>query len=399
MNATANDAANSVRKPEGPVSDWQWQMSNRVCSVDELASRFPQLAITDGMRVAAERYPFAVTPYYLSLIKEPSPADPIYRQCVPDARELIEGNELAPDELEESSTYSPVRGLVRRYTDRAVCLSTSMCPTYCRHCTRKRLVGRPQFQPTPAELDEQARYVREHPEIKDVIISGGDPLAMTTEQLEAVLARFRPIPSVDIIRIGTRAPVTLPMRVDEELCAMLERYQPVWVNTQFNHPREITPASAAACERLLRHGIPVCNQAVLLRGVNDDPATMEELSRALLRIRVKPYYLLQCDPVAGIGHFRTPVASGVAIMKHLFKAVGGLGVPRFVVDAADGGGKVPIDPSYVVEHEAGRLVLRNFEDETVTYPDLPPDCSAGSSECPQDPRRASPRPTSPSPHD
>ena len=351
-------------------------MQHQVRSLDELAERLPGVRITDGMRRAAAKYPFAMTPYVLSLIDEPSPADPVFRQYVPDAAELAE-NQLSPDELGEDSSYSPVRGLVHRYTDRVVSISSAFCPAYCRHCTRKRLVGRPGSQPTPTDIDRQAQYVKAHPGIRDVIISGGDPLTLTTDHLDRVVARFRAIPSVDIIRIGTRAPVTLPMRVDDELCEMLERHHPVWVNTQFNHPREVTAESADACDRLLRHGIPVGNQTVLLRGVNDRPDVMEELCRALLRIRVRPYYLLQCDPVAGTAHFRTPVSRGLEIMEHLHKNVGGPGVPRYVVDAANGGGKVPIGPGYVLSHEDGVLTLRNFEGTIVTYPDSA-GCSAES---------------------
>jgi len=357
------------------MQDWRWQMAHRADALDALAERFPGFDATDAMRQAASEYPVAVTPYYLSLIEAPCPADPIFRQCVPDAGELRANLDLLPDELGEDSRYSPAAGLIHRYPDRVVCLSTTQCPTYCRHCTRKRLVGRPAA--VAPDFDAQAEYVRHHPEIKDVIISGGDPLSMTTAQLEEIVKRFRAVPTVEIIRIGTRAPVTLPMRIDDELCEMLERHHPVWVNTQFNHPREVTPQAAEACDRLLRRGIPVGNQAVLLRGVNDSPEIIEELCRALLRIRVRPYYLLQCDPVAGVEHFRTPVSRGVEIIEHLHRMVGGLGVPRFVVDAVHGGGKVPIGPDYVAGREPGRLVLRNFEGETVSYPD-PSDCSAES---------------------
>ncbi len=351
-------------------------MRQRITSLDELAGRFPKLRITRGMRRAARRYPFAATAYYLSLIREPSPSDPIFRQCVPSAEELIERPGLSADELGESSRYAPVPGLIHRYPNRVVVLCTTTCPTYCRHCTRKRLVGQPERElgfpgglSDARTVDAEVAYVRAKPQIRDVILSGGDPLSLPTARLERILARFRSVPSVEIIRVGTRAPVTLPSRIDDALCDMLARYHPVWVNTHFNHPREVTEEAAAACDRLLRRGIPVNNQAVLLRGVNDSPDVMEELCRALLRIRVRPYYLFQCDPVAGIEHFRTPVSRGVEIMQHLFRRVGGLGVPRYAVDAVDGGGKVPISPCYVLKHQPGRLILRNFEGETVVYPD------------------------------
>jgi len=361
---------------EARTRDWRWQNQHQIRSLDELAERLPGVRITDGMRRAAAKYPFTMTPYVLSLIETPCPTDPIFRQYVPDEAELAK-NRLSPDELGEDSRYSPVRGLVHRYADRVVSISSALCPAYCRHCTRKRLVGRPESASSSSDLDRQVEYVREHPGVRDVIISGGDPLSLATACLDRVIARFRAIPSVDIIRIGTRAPVTLPMRIDDELCEMLERHHPVWVNTQFNHPREVTAESATACDRLLRHGIPVGNQTVLLRGVNDRPDAMEALCRALLRIRVRPYYLLQCDPVAGTTHFRTPVSRGFEIMEHLHKSVGGLGVPRYVVDAVNGGGKLPIGPGYVISHEDGVLTLRNFEGQIVTYTDSA-GCSAES---------------------
>jgi lysine 2,3-aminomutase len=373
------------RNSKAPVRDdawhdWRRQMADRTTSLDALAERLPGLRVTDAMRRAAERCPAAVTPYYLSLIEEPTPADPIARQCIPAAEELADRSGLSPDELGETSRYAPLRGLIHRYPDRAVVITTPMCPTYCRHCTRRRMVGRPPFRVSPAERDAQVDYVRKHPEIKDVILSGGDPLFLATQHLEEMVAAFRAVPSIEILRVGTRAPVTLPMRVDDELCDMLERYHPLWVNTHFNHPREVTPEAAAACDRLLRRGIPVNNQSVLLRGVNDRPDVMEALCRALLRARVRPYYLFQCDPVAGLGHFRTPVARGHAILEHLYRTVGGLGVPRYAVDAANGGGKVPIGPNYVEGRGGGRLLLRNLDGERVSYPDVAADCSAESAE-------------------
>jgi lysine 2,3-aminomutase len=347
-------------------ADWRWQMAHRITDLDTLAHRLPGLAVTPEMRRVAERYPVAVTPYYLGLVQEPDVRDPILRQCVPDPGELNDQG-LAEDELGEFSRFSPVPGLIHRYPDRAVVVSTHLCPTFCRHCMRKRVLGRPD---TPS-LAEQVAYLRAHPEIKDVIISGGDPLTMTTDRLERIVAGFRSVASVEILRIGTRTPATLPMRLDDALGSMLERYHPVWVNTHFNHPREVTDEAAAACDRLLRHGIPVNNQTVLLRGVNDSPETMEALCRALLRIRVRPYYLFQCDPVAGVGPFRTPVRVGLEILQHLYRAMGGLGVPRYAVDGTDGGGKVSLHPNTIVEHADGRLLLRNVDDEIISYPDAP----------------------------
>ncbi len=358
-----------------PADAWRRQMARSITDLDALAGRFPDFQPDEAQRAAADRYPFRVTPYYCGLIREPSFDDPIFRQCVPDPAELEAGG-LASDELGEFSKYAPVPGLIHRYPDRAVIVAASTCPVYCRHCTRKRLVGGDGAGPGLSGLDEQVGYLRGHPGVKDVIISGGDPLTLSNRRLEEVVAAVRSVASVEIIRIGTRAPVVLPMRIDEDLCRMLAGHHPVWLNTQFNHPREVTPAAAAACDRLLRHGIPVNNQSVLLRGVNDRSAVMEALCRALLRIRVRPYYLFQCDPVAGTGHFRTPVGRGREIMQHLYRTVGGLGVPRYAVDAVDGGGKVPIGPSYLEGRRDGRLLLRNVEGESVTYPDAD-GCSAG----------------------
>ena len=357
------------------MPDWRREMAERTDSLDALAARWPDFEVTGSMRRAAERYPFAATDHTLSLVEHAGPSDPVFFQCVPDAAEMADDAGLLPDELGEESRFAPLPGLIHRYPDRVVCIATTVCPTYCRHCTRKRLVGRP---PAAApDFDAHADYVRRHPGVRDVIISGGDPLTLPTGRLDEVVRRFRAIPSVAIIRIGSRAAVTLPSRIDDALCEMLERHHPVWLNTQFNHPREVTAASAAACDRLLRHGIPVGNQAVLLRGVNDSPAVMEELCRALLRIRVRPYYLLQCDPVAGVGHFRTPVARGIEIIEHLQRAVGGLGVPRLALDAAGAGGKVPISPSHLIETKDGEVVLRSVEGQRVSYPD-PRDCSGES---------------------
>jgi len=357
------------------VRNWRSQMQNQARSLDDLVARFPGFRPTDAARAAARRYPFGATPYYLDLVQEPTYEDPVFRQCVPDGRELAP-SPFEHDGLAEDSRYAPVPGLIHRYPDRVVCLATTTCPVYCRHCTRKRWVGRGGAA-GPHAIERQVDYVRSHPEVRDVILSGGDPLALSTEQLGHILARFRSVPTVEIVRIGTRAPVTLPMRIDDELCEMLETHHPLWVNTQFNHPREVTPEAAEACARLLRRGIPVGNQAVLLRGVNDRPEVMEELCRALLRIRVRPYYLLQCDPVAGTEHFRTSVSRGREIVRRLFRNVGGMGVPRYVVDAAEGGGKLPVDPVYVENYEAGMLTLRNTDGDAVTYPDPPTDCSAG----------------------
>jgi lysine 2,3-aminomutase len=348
--------------------DWRWQMRHRHRSVESLLAAFPGAALPLETAVAAARFPIAVTPYYASLIGTPDPSDPIFAQAVPQPAELTDPPCLRDDPLEEDEDM-PVPGLVHRYPDRALLLATSTCAMYCRHCTRKRVAGQREGVVQPRQLARWVTYLRQHPEIHDVVVSGGDPLTMSTPVLERVLAALRSVPSVDIIRIGSRTPVTLPMRIDAELVTMLRRYAPLWVNTHFNHPRELTPEASQACGALVDAGIPVGNQSVLLRGVNDDPATMEALLRGLLRIRVRPYYLYQCDLVRGVEHFRTPLARGLELMESLRGRVSGLGIPTFVVDLPGGGGKIPLTPSYIVSNGVGRTVLRNSEGMLVAYPD------------------------------
>ncbi len=348
--------------------DWRWQMRHRHRSVESLQAAFPGLTLPEGTAEAAGHFPIAVTPYYASLMRSLDPSDPIFAQAVPQPQELQDPPCLRDDPLEEDEDM-PVPGLVHRYPDRALLLATSTCAMYCRHCTRKRVAGQRESSVSARQLSRQVAYLRAHPEIHDVVISGGDPLTMSTPALERVLAAVRSVPSVDIIRIGSRTPVTLPMRVDRELVTMLRRYAPLFLNTHFNHPRELTPEAAEACGRLVDAGIPVGNQSVLLRGVNDDNATMEALLRGLLRIRVRPYYLYQCDLVRGVEHFRTPLARGLELMEYLRGRVSGLGIPTFVVDLPGGGGKIPLTPSYVVSTGVGRTVLRNSEGMLVAYPD------------------------------
>jgi len=246
---------------------------------------------------------------------------------------------------------------------------TTTCSTYCRHCTRKRVAGVHESTISPARLEQAVRYLSEHPEITDVIISGGDPLTMATDALERILAALRGVPSIQILRLGTRAPVVLPQRITEELTAMLRKYHPIWINTHFNHPAELTPEAAEACARLVDAGIPLGNQTVLLRGINDSPQTIEELCRGLIRMRVRPYYLFQCDLVRGVEHFRTPMARGLEIMEYLRGRVSGLAIPMFCVDAPHGGGKIPVLPNYVISISPTHTVFRTFEGMLVSYPE------------------------------
>ena len=317
-----------------------------------------------------ELYRTAITPYYLCLIDFDNPLDPLRVQSVPTVEELLNPGELTWDPLNEEGD-SPVTGIVHRYPDRCLFLVTSYCPLYCRYCTRKRKWVDEDGTTGQRRIETMIQYVAEHPEIRDVIVSGGDPLSLSLTYLEKILAGLRAIPHVEIIRFGSRVPVFLPQRIDDEMCSLLEKYHPIWINTHFNHPNEITPESAAACDRLLRAGIPVNNQAVLLRGVNDCPYTMRDLVQGLMKIRVRPYYLYLCDQVMGAEHFRTSVGEGIEIIEFLRGHTSGLAVPQFVMDAPGGGGKVPLMPNYLLGHYGDSVVYRNFEGVIGRYDDVP----------------------------
>ena len=310
----------------------------------------------------ADRYPMRITPYYQSLIRYAG--DPIWRQAVPSEDEIAQSS-CPCDPLEEEN-QSPVPNLVHRYPDRVLFLVSSECAMYCRFCTRKRKVGGEQMQINRETIEGGLDYIRQHPEIRDVILSGGDPLLLSDERLEEILKGLRSIPHVQIIRIGTRVPVVLPHRITLNLTRMLRRYHPVYLNTHFNHPDEITPQSARACGRLADVGIPLGNQTVLLRGVNDDPAVMVLLMQKLLAIRVRPYYIYQADLVQGTDHFRTRVEEGLEIVRALRGHTSGLAVPAFVIDAPGGGGKIPLLPDYL-QHLGEEVVLRNYLGEIYRY--------------------------------
>jgi len=349
-------------------NDWRWQMRHRIRTVEQLREWFDRLEVSEGLLAAAARFPLAITPYYASLIRALSASDPVFAMSVPQGAELTDPPFLGDDPLEENKDM-PVPGLVHRYPDRALLIATTTCAMYCRHCTRKRLAGVRESTISAVRLRQVVAYLTEHPEIRDVIVSGGDPFTMPSEMLERVLAALRAIPSVEIIRIGTRTPVTMPMRVTEELTSMLRRYFPIWINLHFNHPSELTSEAAGACSRLADAGIPLGNQSVLLHGINDDLKVMEQLCRGLLRMRVRPYYLFQCDLVRGVEHFRTPLARGIEMMEYLRGRLSGLAIPTFVVDAPGGGGKIPVLPNYVVSTSPTHTVLRNFEGVLFSYPE------------------------------
>jgi len=361
-------------------------MANRIRTSQQLLAAFPSLTGSPDVTSVMAKYPMAITPYYASLIRSADNRDPIFQMCVPQAEELIDPPFLTPDPLEECHDM-PVPGMVHRYPDRALVIATTMCSTYCRHCTRKRIAGTRETSITKRRLEQIAAYLREHPQISDVIVSGGDPLTMNTEHLEMVLSSLRAVPSVQIIRIGSRVPVVLPMRITDELCQMIRKYHPVWINTHFNHPQELTPESMEACRRLADAGVPLGNQSVLLRGINDNPRIIEQLCRGLVRNRVRPYYMYQCDLVRGVEHFRTPVTRGMEIMEYLRGRLSGLAIPTFVIDAPHGGGKIPVLPNYVVTQSPTHTVLRNYEGMLIAYPE-PHDRFDG--ECPAPQEESSP---------
>lgn len=348
--------------------DWRWQMRNRIRTARQLSHLSPPTAGLAGVSTSAARFPMAITPYYASLIRRFDSGDPVFAMSVPQMQELVNYTALHDDPLEEDEDM-PVPGLVHRYTDRALLISTTTCASYCRHCTRKRMAGHRESSISTARLRQVVAYLTEHPEIHDVIVSGGDPFTMATEQLEQVLSELRSVSSVEVVRIGTRVPVVLPMRITDELVAMLRKYHPLYVNTHFNHPAELTAESTSACRRLADAGVPMGNQSVLLRGVNDRAEVLEELFRGLVRNRVRPYYLYQCDLVRGVEHFRTPLSKGLSIMEYLRGRLSGIAIPTFVVDAPYGGGKIPLLPNYIVSVSPTHTVLRNFEGMLVAYPE------------------------------
>lgn len=345
---------------------WQKMIRDSIHSVDQLVEKFKL-----DRRVAERLDKFfqaRINPYYLSLIRYPG--DPIWLQCVPDETELNDVD--APEDPLGEDSMSPVPNITHRYPDRVLFLTTSQCGMYCRFCTRKRKVG-DSSKISMRGLESAFKYIEEHKEIRDVILSGGDPLMLTDAMLEKILQRLRQIPHVEIIRLGTRMPVVLPHRITPKLVRMLKKYHPIYVNTHFNHPWEITPESKRACELLADAGIPIGNQTVLMKGVNDDPEVIKELFRKLLLIRVRPYYLYQADLTKGANHFRTPIKVGLEIMDKLRGHTSGLAVPYYVIDAPGGGGKIPLLPQYILYQDDEKIVFRNYKYETFVYPDVKPE--------------------------
>jgi len=348
-------------------SDWKSELRHSIRLADQLLKRFPDLTDLEAIKKAASLFPMAITPYYASLIETADFSDPIFRMAVPSGDELISPLYLSEDPLgEEGDRVSP--GLVHRYKDRALLISTSNCAVYCRHCTRKRLAQDAESALSDADLESAIQYLTAHPEIKDLLLSGGDPGTLSTSSIERILRALRRVPSLEVIRFCTRTPVTLPMRFDDELLQLLRRYQPLWVVTHFNHPRELTELSRETLNRLADAGVPVANQTVLLRGVNDSPEVIEELMRALVRERVRPTYLFQCDLVRGTEHLRTPISRGLEIMEHLRGRLGSLALPTFAYDTR-GHGKIPLLPNYILTCSPTHTVLRTYDGVIVSHPE------------------------------
>ncbi|MFA5561553.1 MAG: lysine 2,3-aminomutase [Eubacteriales bacterium] len=353
-------------------NDWKWQYTHRITNLDALSKVIPLSEIEkEQIGRCLTQFRMSIPPYYASLIDPEDPNDPIRRQAVPSIEETYVCPSDMTDPLNEEGD-SPVPHLVHRYPDRVLVLVSYQCAMYCRHCTRRRVVGEGDRIITDRQLQPIIEYITAHPAIRDVLISGGDPLLMETARLERILSRIRAIPHVDIIRIGTRVPVVLPMRITDELVGMLRKYHPLWINTHFNHPREITPEAERACAAIVDAGIPLGNQSVLLRGINDSLPVMRELLVKLVHLRVRPYYLYQCDLSRGISHFRTTVDAGVALMHGLTGYLSGYAVPRYVIDAPEGGGKVPINYPYVISRNDKEVVFENYLGRTYRYPQPTP---------------------------
>ena len=348
-------------------NDWKWQVKNRIETYEELSKYFtfsPEEA--EGIKKALAKFRMAITPYYLSLIDPNDPYDPIRRQAIPAGEEC----NIAPADLNDplhEDEDSPAPGLTHRYPDRVLFLITDMCSMYCRHCTRRRFAGQKDDESPSERIEKCLAYIEKTPQVRDVLLSGGDCLMVSDQKLEYIIQRLRKIPHVEIVRLGSRTPVVCPQRITPELCDMLKKYHPIWLNTHFNHPNEFTPEAEQALARLANAGIPLGNQTVLLRGVNDCVHVMKKLMHELVRNRVRPYYIYQCDLSMGLEHFRTPVSKGIEIIENLRGHTSGYAVPTFVVDAPGGGGKTPVMPQYVISQSPDKVILRNFEGVITTY--------------------------------
>jgi lysine 2,3-aminomutase len=355
---------------EADWNDWRWQLKHRITNVEQLQKFLPPLTLEElaGAQLSNTKLALGITPYFFNLIDPADENCPIRLQVVPRIEESHTASWEMSDPVGEDS-HSPVPGLVHRYPDRVLFLVTDRCASYCRYCTRSRLVSNASGYDFHPEYDKQIEYIAQHPEIRDVLLSGGDPLLLSDEKLENLLSRLRAIPHVEFLRIGTRIPIFLPQRITPELCAMLKQFHPLFISVHTNHPRELTTEVRAALGRLADAGIPLGNQSVLLKHVNDDADVMKALVQKLLMCRVKPYYIYQCDLISGSAHLRASVAKGLEIMEKLRGHTTGYAIPTYVIDAPGGGGKVPINPEYVLCRNAGRVLIRNFEGKIFEYPE------------------------------
>jgi lysine 2,3-aminomutase len=354
-------------------NDWKWQLKNRVTRVEQLDRLLPGMTPEEraGVLLAGEsKLAMAITPYFFNLLDASDEVCPIRRQVIPRLEETTTAPWETLDPVGEDA-HSPVPGLVHRYPDRVLFLVTDRCAAYCRYCTRSRLVSNASGYDFHPEFDRQIAYIAEHTEIRDVLLSGGDPLLFNDEKLEYLLGRLRAIPHVEFLRIGSRVPIFLPQRITPELCAMLRQFHPLFVSVHTNHPRELTTEVREALGRLADAGIPLGNQSVLLRHVNDDPVVMKALVQKLLLCRVRPYYIYQCDLIAGSAHLRSTVSRGLEIMDSLRGHTTGYAVPQYVIDAPGGGGKIPVNPGYILRKSANKVILRNFEGKVFEYPESP----------------------------
>ncbi|NLY76799.1 MAG: lysine 2,3-aminomutase [Tissierellia bacterium] len=347
--------------------DWHWQVRNRITDVNTLRK---VISISEKEKADIEKvlkkFPMGITPYYATLMDPEDPACPIRKQAVPTIMEMNHSVADMEDPLAEDED-SPVPSITHRYPDRVLFLITDQCSMYCRHCSRRRFTGKKNSRIWKDRIDRAIDYIRNRPEVRDVLLSGGDALLVSDEKLEYIIKELRSIPHVEIIRLGTRTPVVLPMRITDSLVTMLKKYHPIWLNTHFNHPKEVNEYSKEAIERLADAGIPLGNQSVLLRGVNDCPHIMKELVHKLVKMRVRPYYIYQCDLSMGIEHFRTRISKGIEIIEALRGHTSGFAVPTFVVDAPGGGGKIPVMPQYLISQSPTKVVLRNYEGLITTY--------------------------------
>jgi lysine 2,3-aminomutase len=359
----------SLFKDVNPLDweDWHWQLKHRITTKEQLAQ---VIKLTEdeeaGIKKAAGRLSLAITPYWATLMDPEDANCPLRRQAVPVKQEFI----ISPHEMADPCAEdrdSPAPHLVHRYPDRVLLLATEHCALYCRHCTRRRLVGEHEEDNSPSKFEAAIEYLKSNKKVRDVLISGGDPFVLEDEQIEDLIQKIRAISHIEFLRLGTRVPVTLPQRITEKLVNMLKKYSPVWISIHFNHPKEITKRCKMACDMLADAGIPLGSQTVLLKGINDRPYIMKRLVQELLRIRVRPYYIYQCDPVRGTQHFRTPVAAGINIIEKLRGHTSGYAVPTYVIDGPGGGGKIPVGPNYILSQAKGKYVLRNYKGKIYAY--------------------------------